>query len=341
MKIRYPVSGVPIGAEAEEIVDGLLWFRLPLPMALDHVNIFALRDDDGWTLVDTGMRTGKARALWSQILAGPLAGAPVRRVILTHHHPDHVGFAGWFRRECGAEILATRIAWLTARMLTLDEQAHPTPEAIEFYRGTGVPDASLAEYEQKRPFNFSDCVHPIPNGFKRIRDGDKVKIGGRIWKVRIGHGHAPSHATFWCEDAPLVLGGDQFLPEITPNIGVYPTEPEADPLRGFLKSCKKFMRFTRPDHLVLPGHKQPYTGLKLRLKQLLDNHDQALARLRSLLANPVTTFDTLNAVFQRPIRSSEFSMALAEAQAHLNFLVERGEASRELNGKGVWIWRRR
>ena len=335
--VRMMAAGPPAAAEAVEIDEGALWLRLPLPMALDHVNVFAFLDADGWTLVDTGLNTGKTRALWPQLLDGPLGGVPVRRVILTHHHPDHVGMAGWFQSQFGAEILATRTAWLFARMLTLDVQERPVKESLEFYRKSGVPAALMEKYQTRRPFNFADCVMPIPVGFTRIREGDTIRFGGRNWLVRIGHGHAPSHATFWSDDSALVVGGDQFLADITPNIGVYPTEPEANPLAEWLESCERFTECAA-GQLVLSGHKRPYTGLPLRLRQLIENHLAALERLRLRLAEPATTHEILETLFERPIREKEYGMAIVEAAAHMNWLHQAGQASRRMGGAGAWIW---
>ncbi len=337
--VRMPFAGLPDGADAVRIEDDVLWLRLPLPMALDHVNVFAFSDPDGWTLVDTGMNTGKTRSLWPRLLDGPLAGSPVRRVILTHHHPDHVGMAGWFQLQFGAEILATRTAWLMARMLTLDVQNLPAKESVEFYRRAGTPAGLLAKYKSRRPFNFSDCVMPMPVGFTRIRDGDRLKFGGRTWQVRVGHGHAPSHATFWCVDSPLVVGGDQFLADITPNIGVYPTEPEADPLAEWLDSCERFLDFADSGQLVLPGHKRPFTGLPLRLRQLIDSHLSALERIRNRLSEPATAHDILEILFKRPIGEKEYGLAIVEATAHLNRLLRSGQAVRKTGSGGAWIWR--
>ena len=339
--IRRPFPVPPEAGGAIEIESGILWLRLPLPMALDHVNVYAFRDGDGWTIVDTGMNTGTTRSLWPGILHGPLADAPVKRVILTHHHPDHVGLAGWFQSEKGAEILATRTAWLTARMLTLDAQETPTGESMRFYRRAGMPADMLEEYRDKRPFNFADCVYPMPAGFRRLCEGDRLEFGGRAWTVRIGHGHAPAHATFWCEDEALVVGGDQFLDQITSNIGVYPTEPEANPLAEWLQSCERFGAFATDGHLVLAGHKRPYRGLPLRLRQLVENHEQALGRLLDFLAESATAHTALETLFERPIRESEYGMAIVESVAHLNFLRENGLIDRWLDPHGAWNWRHR
>ncbi len=102
--LSFPWETPPEPGGFRQVDDGLLWIRLPLPMALDHVNVYALRDPQGWTIVDTGLSSRKTKALWQSLIDGPLAGAPIWRVILTHHHPDHVGLAGWFASEFGAEI---------------------------------------------------------------------------------------------------------------------------------------------------------------------------------------------------------------------------------------------
>ena len=336
--IRHPLETPPTEGEAIEVASGILWLRLPLPMALDHVNIYALEDDEGWTLVDTGLSSRRSKAIWETLLHGPLRGKPVTRVILTHHHPDHVGLVGWFQSR-GAELLATRTAWHYARMLVLDVQDRPTPEALTFYRRAGLSEAELAKRAAERPFNFADVVDPMPLGFTRLTEGQRLKAAGRDWTIRIGHGHAPDHATLWSDDG-IVLGGDQLLPGISANIGVYPTEPEADPLTDWLESCRAFMPHARADHLVLPGHKLPFTGLPFRLTQMIENHESALSRLLDHLALPKTANQCFQPLFRREVGPSEQGLALVESIAHLNCLLRRGQVFRSLSPDGAWEWER-
>jgi glyoxylase-like metal-dependent hydrolase (beta-lactamase superfamily II) len=339
--IRYAFEAPPPEGEATEVAEGVLWIRLPLPMALDHVNVFALEDGAGWTLVDTGLMSRRSKALWERLLAGPLGGRPVRRVIVTHHHPDHVGLAGWFQAGHGAELLTTRTAWLFARMLTLDEQPRPTEEALAFWRGAGMAPEIYAERKEERPFNFADIVAPLPLGFTRVAEGDVLLAGGRSWDVRLGQGHAPDHVTLWSRDDALVLGGDQLLPSISPNLGVYPTEPMADPVADWLEACARLAAFAREDQLVLPGHKLPYRGLPTRLAQLAENHVSALARLMDHLATPRTAAECFLPLFKREIGKGEYGLALAESVAHLNHLFLKGDATREMREDGAWLYRRR
>ncbi len=336
--IRTPFETPPSEGEAIEVAPGILWLRLPLPMALDHVNIFALDEGDGWTLIDTGLDSRRGRAIWERLMAGPLGGRPVKRVVVTHHHPDHVGLAGWFQ-TMGAELVTTRTAWLFTRMLVLDDQPLPTAESVAFYRAAGMDAAMLAKRMTERPFNFCDVVAPLPLGFTRIAEGDEITMGGRRWAVRMGNGHAPEHATFWSLDDNLVLGGDQLLPSISANIGVYPTEPEADPLGEWLESCRAFQAHATPEHLILPGHKLPFTGLPLRLVQMIENHESALDRLLDHLKQPSSAAQCFAPLFKRKIDDGTYGLALVEAVAHLNHLLRRGAVQRSMTPDGVWIWR--
>ncbi|MDE0590824.1 MBL fold metallo-hydrolase [Halocynthiibacter sp. C4] len=338
--IRYPFETPPAEGEAIEVAEGVNWMRLPLPMKLDHVNVYALDDGASWTIVDTGFDTKRTRRIWEKLLSGPLAGKPVERVIVTHHHPDHIGLAGWFQTEFGAELVTTQTAWLSARMLTLDEQLLPTPETLTFWTRAGMDPEILAKRAKERPFNFVDMVAPLPLGFTRIREGSKLTAAGRDWTVRIGNGHAPEHACLFSDSDHLVLGGDQLLPSISPNIGVYATEPMADPLQEWLDACTHMAKFARPDQLILGGHKLPYTGLPTRLGQFVKNHEGALARLLTHLETPKTAVECFDVLFKRPIGEAEYGLALVEAVAHVNHLYLNGNITRTLEEDGAWRWRK-
>ena len=336
--LRYPWETPPEHGKAIEVAEGVLWLRLPLPMKLDHVNCYALDDGDGWTIVDTGFDTKKTRAIWETVLAGPLSGKPVRRVVVTHHHPDHVGLAGWFQKKFDAELVTTRTAWLFARMLTLDDQDLPSEETLRHWKAAGMDPEIYAKRADERPFNFADIVYPMPLGFKRVKEGDVIRIGGRDWDVRIGNGHAPEHATFWSRNCDLVLSGDQILPSISSNLGVYATEPDADPVGDWLESCERLAAFAREEHLALGGHKVPFTGLPLRMKQLTDNHHGALERLIDYVREPKTAAECFSPLFKRSIGEGEYGLALVEALAHLNHLHQLGQVTREKRDDGAWLW---
>ena len=336
LPLRFPWEDPPGRGEAIEVADGILWVRLPLPMRLDHVNVYVLDEGDHWTIVDTGMDLASAREVWAELLAGPMAGKPVGRVVITHHHPDHIGLLGWFADK-DAEIWATRLGWTLGRMLQLDHNDVPPPEQLAFRRLAGMPEDMLAAFAKETPFNFSRCTAPIPLGYNVIAEGDTVRMGGRDWHVQFGHGHAPDHATFWTDG--IVLAGDQIIPGISSNVGVYPSEPEANPLDDWLQSCRK-LREIVGDELILPGHKLPFHGGAFRLTQLIENHEHALDRIMDALEHgPLTAAQVFTPVFKREIGGTQYGLALAESVAHMNYLHQAGRVTRILRD-GAWVYER-
>ena len=337
--LRYPWETPPAAGEAIEVAPGVLWFRLPLPMKLDHVNVYAFDEGDSWTIIDTGFSSKKTKAIWTDLITGPLGGKPVSRVIVTHHHPDHIGLAGWFQTVHGAELVTTRTAWLTARMLTLDPQDVPSAETLAFYRLSGMEAGLYEKRASERPFNFADIVDPLPLGFTRIKQDDKITIGGREFEVHMGNGHAPEHATFWSREDNIVIAGDQILSSISPNVGVYATEPMADPIGEWIEACERLALLGRDDHLVLGGHKLPFTGLPPRMRQLIDNHHSALKRLLVAIQTPKSASECFSTLFKRNIGESEYGLALVEAVAHLSHLYQTGLATRNLRETdGAWVY---
>ena len=336
--MRYPWEDPPAEGGVIEVAKGVFWVRMPLPMKLDHVNCYVLDDGYSWTIVDTGFASKRSRAIWMKLLDGPLVGKPVGRVIVTHHHPDHIGLAGWFQSEYGAELVCTRTTWLFARMLVLDVHDLPKPETLKFWTRGGMAADVLAERSQERPFNFADCVAPMPLGFTRIQQDDTIQIGGRTWDIHIGNGHSPEHATFWSRDDNLVLSGDQIIASISSNLGVYATEPDADPVGEWLEACERLNGLANDTHLVLGGHKLPFTGLPVRMRQLIDNHHGALKRLLDHLTEPCSAGDCFIPLFKRNITGGEYGLALVEAVAHCNHLWQQGLVTRTLSDDGAYLF---
>lgn len=325
MALDTPFAAPPEAGEAVELAPGLLWLRMPVPFRPGHVNLYVLDEGDGWTLVDTGPDLPASREAWSALRAGPLAGRPLRRIIVTHHHWDHIGLAGRLMAAEGASLWTSRTAWLMARMMALDVQERATPEQMAFWRRAGMPPDLLAKRAAERPFNAADVVHPLPLGYRRLAEGERVEAGGRGWRVVMGHGHAPEHVTLWSEDGALVLGGDQLLGTISPNLGVYATEPDADPVGDWLESCARLRGPATEAQLVLPGHGLPYRGLPVRLGALIAGHEAALDRVAAGLAEaPRTAVGCFDLLYRRRLTPGEFGLGLVEAVAHINRLRHAG-----------------
>lgn len=335
--IRYPFETPPTPEQAIEVADGVLWLRLPMPGALDHVNVYVLDEGDSWTIVDCGPHRPAVVGHWEAILKGPLKGKPVERVLITHHHPDHIGMLGWFM-ERGASHWASRTSYLLSRLLTLDIEEVPSDAAVEYWKMAGMPPEMIEQKLGEKPFSFAEIVHPIPVGHMRLCEGDVITAGGRTWDVRMGAGHAPEHATFWSRDDNLVLGGDQLLPSISPNVGVHPAEPDSDPLGDWLEACERLATYATEDQFVLPGHKLPYIGLPTRMRQLINNHHSGLERLKAHIVEPKTVVECFPPLFKRKIVPDIYHLAMIESYAHLNHLLKIGQATRERRDDGAWMW---
>lgn len=315
----------PARGEAVALAPGLLWLRMPVPFKPGHVNLYALDDGDGWTLVDTGPDLPPCREAWAAARAGPLAGRPLRRLIVTHHHMDHIGLAGRLMAAEGAALWTSRTAWLTARMQQLDVQEHATPEQLAFWRRAGMPPEMLERRAAERPWNAADVVHGLPLGYRRIVEGERIAAGGRGWRVAMGNGHAPEHVTLWSDDGELVIGGDQLLGTISPNLGVSPAEPDADPVGEWLESCARLKRLATDRQLVLPGHGLPYRGLPARLDAMIAGHEAALDRVATALADePRTAVGCFDLLYRRSLTAGEFGLGLVEAVGHVNCLRRMG-----------------
>lgn len=263
--LTYPFVDLPGLGETVAVAQGILWIRLPMPIALNHINVFAIEDGEGWVIVDTGLAIEETRGLWEAILTGPLGGRPVTRVICTHMHPDHIGLAGWLCERFDAPLLMTRLEYVTARMLVSDTGKSAPKAGEDFYRAAGWDEAQIATY--RREFGrFGMAVSAMPAGYVRISEGDRISIGGHDWRVVVGEGHSPEHACLWRESDDVVLGGDQILPRISSNVSVWPTEPDADPLGDWLVSLERMKAVLPEGALILPSHGEPFHGVHTRLE---------------------------------------------------------------------------
>ncbi len=335
--LTYPFEAPPGPGGAVVVADGVLWMRLAMPLALDHINVYAVADGEGWALIDTGLNLPDTREAWDAILSGPLGGRPVTHVICTHMHPDHIGLAGWLCDRFAAPLVMTRLEYVTARMLLADT-GRPAPESgADFYRAAGWDEGQIDRYRQEFG-QFGGAVAAMPAGFVRMREDDRLPIGRDVWRVVVGEGHSPEHACLWRERDGTVLGGDQILPKISSNVSVWPTEPEADPLGDWLASLERMQAVFPDDVLVLPSHGEPFSGVQARLEALLRGHRTALRRLERSLKTPKRAVDVFPALFARPVGDGVRGMATGESVAHLNHLLRQGRVKRVRDAAGVDWW---
>jgi len=295
-------------------------------MRLDHINLWALRDGEGWAVIDTGMDTPPTVEAWDQLLkpGGALGGLPITRVIVTHMHPDHIGLAGWLTREFDCDLWMTFGEYMNCRVLVADGGREAPVEEVRFYVRAGWHQQAI-EHHKARFGGYGKSISPLPQSYCRLRDGDHLVIGENEWQVVVGAGHSPEHACLYCPTLKLLISGDQVLPRITSNVSVFPTEPAADPLSQWLDSIAKLKRIIPDDVLVLPAHNLPFKGLHSRLNQLESGHRRDLQRvIGELTAGPKRVIDLFTTLFSRRIDEDALPLATGECLANLNYLIGKG-----------------
>ncbi len=324
----------PAAGEPQQIAEGVYWARFAMPMSLDHINLWLLEDEDGWTVVDTCLSIPSARETWEELFQGFMQGKPVKRVICTHLHPDHVGLAGWLTERFDCTLWMSREEFLMCRAMAADT-GRPAPDvAIDFYKAAGYNEEQVERYRKKFG-NFGRAISPLPDSFRRLVDRETITIGDRYWQVIVGSGHSPEHAALYCPALKLLISGDQVLPRITPNVSVFPTEPEGDPLKEWLRSSARIREILPDDLLVLPAHEAPFHGLHVRMSQLIETHKRDLKSLFDHLSEPRRAVDCFPALFRRDIDAGSLGLATGETLAHLNCLLGRHRITRTTDAEGV------
>ena len=326
------------------VAEGVRWLRMRLPFALDHINLWLLRDHEdtpagrreGWTVVDCGIDDAGTRAAWEQVFAAELQGLPVLRVICTHMHPDHIGLAHWLTERWQCRLWISATDWYAAHMASSSTgDAHSGSGAADFYALHGLGDAAMLAQVRARPNLYASLVPRVPPRFGRLMHGMRLRIGGRDWTCIAGYGHAPEHIALHCPALDTLISGDMVLPRISTNISVHDIEPEANPLPLYLESIAA-LRALPAGTRVLPSHGKPFTGLHQRIEQLARHHDERLAEvLQACAAAPRSAAELLPLMFKRALDLHQTTFALGEAVAHLHALQASGQLKPVRLGDGV------
>ena len=340
MTIEYALDATPEIGATMPVAHGIHWLRMPLPFSLGHINLWLLEAEDGWAVVDTGIHSENSKEVWRETIGSLMADKPIRHVVVTHLHPDHVGCAGWLTDEYDIDLWMTREEYLLCRVLVADTGRVAPDEGVHFYHAAGFPGEALHHY--KKMFGmFGKYVAPLPEAYRRLKAGDRLDFAGHTWEVLVGRGHSVEHACFFDAERKLFISGDQLLPTISSNVSVYPTEPNADPLKDWLESLRMLLNRLPEDVLVLPAHGKPFRGAHGRLDALIKEHLDGCDALLELCKEPKRALDTFPALFKSRISDSNLIMATGEAVAHLNYLVFQGEIVVEEDADGVNWYRSR
>jgi glyoxylase-like metal-dependent hydrolase (beta-lactamase superfamily II) len=332
--ITYPFTQQPGPGEAIELVPGVRWVRMLLPFELNHINLWLLEEEDGWTLVDTGLNLDDIKANWEDVLAAHCREKPVKRIVVTHCHPDHLGLARWLGEKTGAG------TWITqGEMLNAYAWFHQLPNydvdgMVGFFRRHGL-DAARADMLFDRGPTYRGRVDGLPIEYRRLLEADFVRIGGCDWRVIVGYGHSPEHASLYCAERNVLISGDMLLPRISTNVSVMSSNPDGDPIRLFLDSIARFAPLPE-ETLVLPSHGKPFRGIRARVAQLAEHHRERFDALVAACDVPKSACELIPTLFKRELDAHQTMFAMGEAIAHLNYLEHAGRVRRASGADGVF-----
>jgi glyoxylase-like metal-dependent hydrolase (beta-lactamase superfamily II) len=335
----YPYAEAPEAGSVMQVAAGVFWLRMPLPFALNHINLWLLDDGAGWTVVDCGYASSATQAAWAHLLDDHLDGRPVTRIIVTHCHPDHIGLAGWLAGKFGLMPWITKSEYLLAHAYYHRIAGTDLGALLTLHQKHGLERSRLYATDWRED-HYRNGVPALFDRFHRIRDDETIVIGSNAWKVMVGHGHSPEHAALHCPGLGVLISGDMLLPRISTNISVWPMAPDADPLAEFLNSLDDYAELDAAT-LVLPSHGLPFRGMHERIASLSRHHKQRLDKIAAVCARPATAAELLPHLFQRRFDDYQLIFAMGEAIAHLNYLMHGGVLTRIEDTDGVYRFARR
>jgi glyoxylase-like metal-dependent hydrolase (beta-lactamase superfamily II) len=322
--LAYPFPAAPQPGDVVAVAPGILWARIPLPFRLDHVNVYLLEDGDGWAVLDTGIGNDATRAAWEALLARPLAGRRLTRLIVTHFHPDHIGLAGWLAERFALPLLTSQTTYLSCLNISLSPGALDAKPYRDFYLRNGL-DAATTARVTTQGHGYLRMVTGLPPTFERLVAGDTLNIGGRDFSVLTGDGHAPEQVMLYCAADRLLLAADQVLAKISPNVSVWAVDPHGDPLGLYLRSLEALKARLAADTLVLPGHQLPFYGLHVRSDELVRHHEQRCSAIaEACRSKPRSAAELVPAIFHHALDAHQMSFAFSEVLAHVNYMLRTG-----------------
>lgn len=318
-QLEYPLGDtLPDTGQTLQLAPGVHWLRMPLPFALNHINLWLLDDgpDGGYCIIDCGIANPATQAAWMQIFE---QHAPITRVLATHCHPDHIGNADWLCQKWQVPLWMSCGEYAFARMMSAGLPGADGVAALPHFQRHGLTDPAVLERMKSRNNYYPSLVPAVPHAYTRLNDGQTITIGQNAWRVITGFGHSPEHVALYCASLGLLIAGDMVLPRISTNVSVFAIEPDGNPLQQYLASLGKFADLP-PDTLVLPSHGKPFRGLHTRIGQLHEHHTARLNEVSAACGEPQSAADMVPVLFPRALDAHQLSFAMGEALAHLHML---------------------
>lgn len=314
---------VPENGQLTKVADDLYWARFSLPFRLNHINLYIIDSEDGWVLVDSGINDGTTAQQWQALLSGPLASQRVSRIIITHHHVDHIGFAGPLSQLTGAPIFMSAQEEIKARWLLEQDDDLFADLVADTYAAYGLNEANcaLARADKGR---FNRHVAPLPE-VQTLKAGDEIKSRHGCFEIRLDKGHSQSHIGLVDKGRGLYIAVDFLLPRISPNISVDMRDLNDDMLGAYFTYLDELSDMDEGWH-IFPGHDWPFCKGASRARALKAHHEDRLNALRTAAKQgAITVDDAMGVLFGKVFEAHELYFASGEARAHLTHLLAIGE----------------
>ena len=331
-RLHYVEQPAPVAGKSVAVAAGVRWARIPLPMDLNHINVWLVEVEDGCIIVDTGVAISMGKEAWETIELDVFASAPVRAVFVTHIHPDHVGLAAWLQQRHGVPVLMSRRTHEMLGFMLGRTGAPSIADAEAFLRSHGLTDMERVA-SMLNPERFAQIVSGMPEVAQYVADSQTLLWGTQQWRALETNGHAEGHLCLSNDSSRVLISGDQVLPTISSNISFTFRSADPNPLKSYLDSLGR-LRTLPEETLVLPSHGTPFRGLQHRIDDLRGHHEEQLEKLCGLCAQPKNAMELLPRMFRRELKGMHLFLALGETLAHLEYLVQAGRMQRRA-GEGV------
>ena len=338
-KLYYPFSKRPPDGDTLEVASSIYWLRMPLPIALNHINLWLLEGNEGWTIVDTGMVTDESKTIWSKLFENSFKAKPLEKLVVTHMHLDHSGLAGWLSNQWKVEPYFTEKEFLETVKISNGMDHEQREISLDYYKKCGYDKESLQHFIERIEYRKS-LVSKLNKSFKHIKDQEMLNLSDGEWKIIVAKGHSPEHACLYSEKKNIFICGDILLPRITPNVSVNPANPDSNPLRDWLESLEKIKQSIPHDVLVLPSHGYPYQGAHRRIEAIVNNHHEKLERIYQYIDEPKSVTELFPVLFDSKINQHTLVLAVGETMSHLNYLVAENRLKKSIDEKGLYLFSR-
>jgi len=335
--IEYLFSSTPDAGTWMKAYEGIYWLRLPLPLALDHINLWLLDEGDSWTLIDTGPSFRETREAWKGLFSTLIKEKPVNRLVVTHYHPDHIGLLKWLCDQWHPKVYLSGPTYDHARRMFSPESSGSSETLQNLARAHDAPNPEFFT-----GFLSGGMYRRIVSGTVEqvhyLDDAGEITMGGKKWRMILSNGHARGHISFYCEADGLLISGDQVLPRITSNVSLFEADPNANPLEEYLSSLVRIGRLPETTE-VLPSHGRIFRGLQYRISEIEESHKERNSKILSICKEQVSTRVLIDKIFERKLDDLNWMLAFGETLAHIRYLEKQGRL-RSFQDDGRYYYQR-